>query len=61
MADLKGEAHRLRHVELHKELDELVADFLRHNRDARPSTTTLMAFMRWSYEQTMQPTETEPG
>lgn len=58
MADpQKGEAHRERHLELHRMLDELVADFIRHT-DQRPSSASVMDLMTWSHQQTIAPTET---
>ena len=48
--------HKERHVELHKMLDELVADFLSQT-NGLPSKTTVMELMKWSYEQTVAPTE----
>lgn len=48
--------HRERHVKLHAALDELAADFLSQNRGALPSTTSLLALMAWSHEQTLRPT-----
>jgi hypothetical protein len=49
--------HRLRHIQLHQALDELVADFLTHNPDKRPSTATIMELIKWSHEQTQNPTK----
>ena len=48
--------HKERHIELHKMLDELVADFISQTNNL-PSKTTVMEFMKWSYEQTVTPTE----
>jgi hypothetical protein len=50
------EEHRARHVELHRSLDELVADFIRHT-DRLPSETSVMDLMMWSHAQTQNPTE----
>ena len=50
------EKHRQRHKELHKSLDELVADYLIHNKGL-PSTTTVMELMHWSHQQTINPEE----
>jgi hypothetical protein len=49
--------HLAQHRLLHASLDELIADFLTHNRDKLPSTTTLMELMAWSHQQTIEPTE----
>ena len=53
---MNKKTHKIRHKELHKNLDELVADFIKHTENL-PSRTTLMEFMEWSYEQTINPTE----
>lgn len=50
------EEHRQRHEFLHKAFDELLADFLMHNREARPSSSTLIELMNWSHQQTLDPT-----
>lgn len=50
------EKHKERHLILHKELDELVADFISHT-DKLPSTSTIMDLMTWSFEQTKNPTD----
>lgn len=49
--------HRARHEELHRALDELVADWAAHNRGVLPSTTSIMDLIIWSYEQTQDPVE----
>jgi hypothetical protein len=54
------EQHGARHVELHKALDELVADFIRHT-DRMPSRTPLSDLMSWSFAQTLNPTELPNG
>jgi len=51
------EEHRARHLELHRAFDELLADYLAHNRGALPSSTTLMTLMEWSHHQTIDPVE----
>lgn len=55
LPELPQSQHRRRHVQLHRGLDELIADFLRHNPRALPSRTTLMRLMKWSHEQTFNP------
>ena len=50
------ESHKKRHIELHQYLDELVADFINHT-EKRPSETSVMELMSWSFEQTKIPTE----
>ena len=56
MTALTREEHIVRHVTLHRHLDELVADFTRHT-DRSLNATTLMEFISWSYQQTQNPTE----
>lgn len=53
------ERHRARHVELHKCLDELVADYLRHQGlgGTTLTDTSVMALMLWSADQMRHPTE----
>lgn len=53
---LTGDEHKARHVLLHRELDELVGDFIEYTHRL-PTQTTLMEFMVWSHEQTLIPTE----
>lgn len=48
--------HMERHKVLHKELDELVSDFIGHTKGL-PSKTTVLELMSWSFEQTKNPTE----
>ena len=45
--------HKERHIELHKMLDELVADFI-SKTGQRLSKTTVLNFVKWSYEQTQR-------
>lgn len=56
MKKMKYEEHQKRHIELHRMLDELTADMIK-NTDKLPSETTVMELMKWSYEQTKNPTE----
>ena len=52
------EEHRQRHVELHKALDELVADFIRHNSHiTRFLDVPMSTLISWSHSQTISPTE----
>lgn len=48
--------HKARHIELHKALDELVADWIRHTK-LLPCNATVMDVLKWSHEQTENPTE----
>lgn len=51
-----SEEHLRRHKALHEDLNELVADFITHT-GRLPSYTFLVDFMKWSYSQTIDPTE----
>ena len=48
--------HKACHVRLHKQLDELVADWITHVPKASINRP-LIDFMQWSHEQTIEPTE----
>jgi hypothetical protein len=50
------EEHKQRHVELHKALDDLIADFISHTTKL-PSRTSLLELMQWSHQQTINPVE----
>jgi hypothetical protein len=50
------EEHKAKHIELHKKLDELIADFI-DQTDNSLSKTSVMELIKWSYEQTKNPTE----
>jgi len=52
-----SQEHLWRHIELHRMLDELVADYIAHTGKT-PSETTVIELMQWSTQQTMTPTET---
>jgi len=49
--NMEKQEHIERHKVLHKELDELIADFMQ-NTNNMPSQTTILELMRWSFEQT---------
>lgn len=49
--------HKARHITLHREFDELLADYLQHHPGALPTTIPLIDLMKWSFEQTRNPTE----
>ena len=51
--------HIEKHKILHRNLDELIANFISHT-DCLPSDTTLMQLMKWSYMQTINP-DAKPG
>jgi hypothetical protein len=51
---MKRTAHIIRHENLHKSLDELVADFIT-TTERMPSNTTVMELIEWSHSQTMNP------
>lgn len=48
--------HIERHKLLHQYFDELLADWIIHTGH-RPSEHTVMEFLKWSYGQTINPTE----
>lgn len=50
--------HKKRHVVLHKCLDELLGDYISHI-GITPSDINFMEFLKWSSEQTQNPTEKE--
>jgi len=49
------EEHIQRHEELHRAFDELLADWITHNPEVRPSVSTVFELMQWSYLQTKEP------
>jgi hypothetical protein len=51
---LTPEMHKLRHAQLHRSLDELLADWIRHTANL-PSESTVMDFLKWSHAQTLNP------
>lgn len=57
------EIHRERHIELHKSLDELVADFIsdKENKVKLLEQTTIMELLYWSYKQTLKEKGEENG
>jgi len=46
--------HIERHEELHRMLDELIADFIQHTGKL-PSQTSILELMEWSHRQTIKP------
>ena len=50
------EEHIRWHKEAHRNLDKLMADFLRHT-ELLLSKTSVMDLAEWSYEQTINPAE----
>lgn len=48
--------HKQRHLVLHKHLDELVADFIDQTCKLL-SETTVMDLIKWSHQQTKNPTD----
>jgi len=50
------EEHKQKHTELHKALDELVADFIQHT-EKHLSKTPILELIQWSNSQTHEPTE----
>jgi len=54
------EEHRKRHIELHRALDELFADYIDHHPNKSSfSSLTVFELISWSHEQTIIPTEKE--
>lgn len=49
-------SHRELHIFLHRNLDELIADFILH-ANKLPSKTSVRVLMEWSCQQTINPTE----
>ena len=47
--------HIERHKELHKKIDELVADYI-SNQEKGLEETSVMELIEWSYQQTLNPT-----
>lgn len=50
--------HKARHIELHRALDELVADYIGHQSfsyDACLSNRTIMDLIQWSHSQVKDP------
>ena len=54
-SNLTAAEHKARHEELHRALDELLADWIRH-AGGLPSES-VHALMQWSHQQTIAPTE----
>lgn len=50
------EQHKGRHCELHRALDELVADWAAHHPGRFYSKATIMELIHWSHDQTIDPT-----
>lgn len=55
MSLLTRKQHIKRHQVLHKELDELIADYVQ-STEKLLSETSLVDFLNWSYTQTTNPT-----
>lgn len=51
---MSDKEHLEKHIQLHNSFDELLADFISHT-GKRPSETSVMELMNWSYEQTINP------
>ena len=53
--------HKQRHIELHRSLDQLFADFVQHNPHLHNyMQQPIMALIEWSYRQTIEPDEISP-
>lgn len=56
MKEIRGEKHKQRHIELHRALDELVADWATHTKSL-PSKNTVLQLMHWANMEMVSPTE----
>jgi hypothetical protein len=56
MPTMTNEQHRERHIELHKALDELIADWITAT-GKYPSKSTVFELLEWSHSQTLEPHE----
>lgn len=55
---MKPEEHKQRHIELHRSLDELFADYISHHPNQTKFTSMpVMTLLEWSHQQTLNPTE----
>ena len=54
---MTDEEHKQRHIELHRMLDELVADYFTHTGKLFTSSS-IMDLIQWSHQQTIQPAVT---
>ena len=50
--------HKKRHIELHNAFDELLEDAIRYG-GLLPSKATVLDLMRWSHNQTIEPSPIE--
>jgi hypothetical protein len=53
--EILKQEHKERHQKLHRNFDELLADFIRHTQRLL-SKTTVLEFLEWSHQQTINPT-----
>lgn len=53
------EEHQQKHIELHRALDELFADFIYHhpNEAGNFLSMPVKCLLEWSHQQTIEPTE----
>jgi hypothetical protein len=64
MPELTPDEHRQRHIELHRAFDELVADWIAQAPSGSvrlPTEQPIMALMRWSHRQTINPDAVGPS
>ena len=57
---METQIHKKKHEELHKMLDQLVADWIWHTKKM-PSEASILDLVAWSFEQTKNPTPGEGG
>lgn len=50
------EEHKEIHIQLHKSLDQLLADYITHVKDSSIDDS-IYTLLKWSYEQTLNPSE----
>ena len=60
MITLTQKDHKERHIELHKELDELIADYITVT-GKRISNSTILELVQWSSQQTEHLTHKSNG
>jgi len=57
--NMNRDNHRERHVELHKALDELFADFITHSGTETFTKAPIISLIEWSHAQTIEPDHEE--
>lgn len=57
---MNTEEHKKRHAELHKALDELLADWIGAT-EGMPSKSSILELVKWSHAQTENPDHNNDG